>query len=224
MKIYTRAGDDGGTRLLAGGDRASKADDRVEALGAVDAVNAAIGWAVAVIVTEIRDGAGDLSEIADLLELVQNDLFVLGSHVAIPPLAPGGRTPRVPPLPVERVEQMEEWIDAAEEELPPLTQFILPGGTAASAALHLARTACRTAERRVARMAGRVATKGAASAMGSETAAARTGEDDGPVAPPSDAEVMRYLNRLSDLLFVTARLANRRAGRDDVVWRQFPLV
>lgn len=176
MKIYTRTGDRGETGLF-GGVRVPKNDPRVEAYGTVDEANAAIGLARAAGVAPEQDGQ---------LEAIQDDLFVLGAELACDPSkADKLRTPRIG---AERITELERWIDAAEEGLPPLSQFILPGGCPAAAALHLARTVSRRAERRVLDL-----------------------EDVRP-------EIVMYLNRLSDLLFVLARQANRWAEVDDVPW------
>ncbi len=183
MKIYTRTGDDGGTALFGGG-RVRKHDDRVEAYGSVDELNSVLGWALAQL--------GDES-LRERLGVVQHDLFTIGSQLATPP-AEGNRVrPEVPLLPLERVGAMERWMDEAEEELPPLRAFVLPGGDPGAAALHVARTVCRRAERAVVRLA-----------------------EDQPV----DADIVTYLNRLSDLLFVCARLVNHRTGTGDVEWQK----
>ena len=181
-KVYTKTGDDG-TTALVGGVRVSKADPRVEAYGAVDEANACIGLAV---VAAEGAGAGD---IADLLRSVQHDLFDAGADLATP-VAPGeGRTLRVTPAQTERLERA---IDTHNTGLSALRSFVLPGGSAPAAALHLARTVVRRAERRaVALLAQEPKT--------------------------TSAEVVRYLNRLSDLLFVLGRVANARAG-GDVLW------
>lgn len=185
MKIYTRTGDRGETGLFGGG-RVAKDDRRVEAYGAVDELNAVIGLA---IVRLADDGE---QEIADRLRLVQADLFNVGAHLATPGRTEGGRAAaHVPDLPEGRVAEMEGWIDAAESELEPLRVFILPGGGEAAARLHVARTVCRRAERRVI-------------SLGRESLV--------------DDRVVVYLNRLSDLLFTLARLANRRHGTPDVPW------
>ena len=181
MKIYTRTGDTGDTALFGGG-RVPKDHPRVVAYGAVDELNSVLGWAL----TEIAPGAT-----ADRLARVQHDLFTLGSDLATPPARPGRRRPVTPPLPSARIAEMEGWMDEMDAQLPALERFILPGGAPAAAALHVARTVCRRAERAVVAL-------GAAEA----------------VAP----DVVAYLNRLSDLLFVCARLENARAGRGDVPW------
>jgi len=181
MKIYTRAGDDGGTALF-GGRRVPKSHLRVMAYGTVDELNASLGWAA----TQV----GDLV-VRERIETVQHDLFALGSSLATPPPEEGRRRPETPPVPSGRIAEMERWIDEADEDLPALTAFVLPGGSAGAAALHVARTVCRRAERGVVGLAG---------------------------VEEVDATVIPYLNRLSDLLFTFARLENLRAGRGDVAW------
>lgn len=141
-------------------------------------------------IASLRDD--DEQQIAARLETVQADLFGLGAHLATPSAEDGGRaTAHLPDLPDRRVAEMEGWIDEAEAELEPLKVFILPGGGESAARLHHARTVCRRAERRVITLARDVRL---------------------------DDLVIVYLNRLSDLLFTLARLANRRAGTDDVPW------
>ncbi len=181
MKIYTRTGDAGETALFGGG-RVKKAHPRVHAYGTVDELNSVLGLALA------RMAPGPSR---DRLGQVQHDLFALGAVLATPPPAGSRRRPATPDLPVERVEEMERWIDEADEVLEPLRQFILPGGTEAAAALHVARTVCRRAEREVVEL----------------------GHDE-----PLESDIVTYLNRLSDLLFSLARLENRRAGVPDVIW------
>lgn len=180
MKIYTRRGDQGETGLFGGG-RVGKDHHRVEAYGAVDELNAFLGRALA----ELED-----DEIRDRLEGVQHDLFTLGARLATP--EEGEASPSLPSLPEERIASMEAWIDEADQELPELRAFVLPGGSRGAAALHVCRTVCRRAERRVAHLAG---------------------------VEALDEDILRYLNRLSDLFFVLARLANLRADRGDVEWR-----
>jgi cob(I)alamin adenosyltransferase len=182
MKIYTRTGDAGETGLFGGG-RVGKDAERVDAYGEVDELNAVLGVAISLC----RD-----EEISVLLRELQRDLFILGAILASPAAEEGGRaSAHVPELDPARIEAMERSIDAAEEELPQLRNFILPGGDAGAAALHLARTVCRRAERRVVALAREVALPGT---------------------------VLPYLNRLSDLLFTLARLANRRAGVEELPW------
>lgn len=181
-KIYTRTGDDGTTGLVDG-SRLPKHHARMEAIGAVDEANCAIGLAV-VALGDDPTGA--------LLRRVQNDLFDLGADLATP-LADGGDF-APSEMVLRMVESQTAWlesaIDDANERLEPLTSFILPGGSEAAARLHIARASARRAERSVVAMAAEV-----------------------PVNPAASA----YINRLSDLLFVLARLAND-GGRDDVLW------
>ena len=180
MKIYTRTGDKGDTGLFGGG-RVPKNSPRVAAYGDVDELNAVLGVALAQL---------DDAEIARRIEILQSDLFVIGSHLATPAVT-RGRTPNLPAYRSERIAEMEGWIDRAEEELAPLRNFILPGGSTGGAALHHARTVCRRAERSVVALAA-----------------------DEPV----DEFVIVFLNRLSDLLFDFARLANHRAGTAERIW------
>lgn len=179
-RIYTRSGDAGQTRL-ATGQTVSKADLRVEAYGAVDETNACIGMA-----RLHAEGALDAT-----LGRIQNELFDLGADLAAPP-KPGEVEGSVLRVSDAQVERLEREIDGMNAELPPLASFVLPGGAPAAAALHLARTICRRAERCAVRLA-------------------EAGE---PVSAPA----MRYLNRLSDLLFVAARFANDR-GAAEVFWK-----
>ncbi len=185
MKIYTRTGDRGETGLF-GGQRVAKDHARVDGYGEVDELNAVLGLAVVQLRAERQE------ELAQRLQHIQADLFTVGAHLATPGPEDGGReSSYLPALPTERVAEMEGWIDAADEELEPLRSFILPGGGEAAARLHLARTVCRRAERRVIALAR---------------------EAHIPEAP------LVYLNRLSDLLFTLARLANHRSGVGDVAW------
>jgi cob(I)alamin adenosyltransferase len=184
MKIYTKAGDDGSTGLI-GGQRVRKSDVRIDCVGAVDEVNASLGWCAAATGAD----PAAVSAVSSQLRQIQNDLFVIGSHLALADGATAGAS--LPPLDESIVARLETEIDGAERDLPPLRNFILPGGTEPAARLHLARTVCRRAERRVVSFAL-----------------------DRPVA----AVIVTYLNRLSDWLFVQARLANHRAGVADVPW------
>ena len=179
MKIYTKAGDDGTTGLLGSG-RVAKDDPRIEAYGTVDELNAALGVARA---------AGLDPEADALLARLQDDLFAVGSALADPD--PPGRS--TAPSTPEHAATPGGAIDELEASSPPLTQFILPGGSPAAAQLHLARTVCRRAERLVVRLA----------------------HQPGEHVP---ADVIVYLNRLSDFLFVLARAVNQRAGVADVPW------
>jgi cob(I)alamin adenosyltransferase len=180
-RIYTRAGDGGETRLSTG-EKVSKASGRVEAYGGVDELNAAIGVA--------RVHTRESVELDPILARIQNDLFDLGADLATPERRAGA--PRALRIVASQVERLEAEIDALNAHLSALTSFVLPGGSAASAALHLARTVCRRAER-------------FAVAFASVDGAA------------THAEALRYLNRLSDLLFVAARFANDM-GAGDVLW------
>jgi cob(I)alamin adenosyltransferase len=182
MKIYTKTGDDGTTGLFGGG-RVKKTAARVEAYGTVDELNAFLGAARA-------HGLGELA--ADVLARVQVDLFTLGAELACVPGKEGKLS--LPLLTAADAERLERAIDAGEAKLAPLTTFILPGGSVAAAALHVARTVCRRAERAVLAI------------------------DD---APARD-ELVVYLNRLSDLLFVLARVANVEEGVADVPWVPHP--
>ncbi|MBV8683212.1 MAG: cob(I)yrinic acid a,c-diamide adenosyltransferase [Caulobacteraceae bacterium] len=180
-KIYTRTGDAGRTRLVTG-ETVGKASPRVAAYGETDELNAVLGLAR----LELKD-----EPVLDaILARTQNDLFDLGADLATP-AGPADRSDlRIVPAQVTRLEAE---IDALNADLEPLTSFVLPGGSRASAHLHLARTVCRRAER----------------------AASAFAEAEGGLGV--HAEAVRYLNRLSDLLFVAARWANDR-GRADVLW------
>lgn len=180
-RIYTKTGDDGTTGLL-GADRLGKDDPRIAAYGTVDELNAVIG------VARAADGLGP--ELDRTLARVQEDLFAVGAALADPD--PGG--PFHESLPEDAAGRLEREIDASEAGLPPLTHFILPGGSRPAAQLHLARTVCRRAEREVVALAHRP----------------------GQHVP---TPILVYLNRLSDLLFVLARRANHEAGVADVPWR-----
>ena len=181
MKIYTRTGDGGDTGLFGGG-RVPKHHPRVAAYGDVDELNSAIGVARAAPPTDLAD---------PLLESIQRDLFALGGHLATPDPGKVRRALARAELSATRVEEFERAIDAADAELPPLRAFVLPAGAPKAAALHLARTVCRRAERSVVGLAA------------------------AEEVPPL---FLTYLNRLSDLLFALARLANHRDGRGDVTW------
>jgi len=181
-RIYTRAGDAGSTRL-ATGQTVSKADRRVETYGAVDETNACLGLA--------RVHAQGSAQLDAILARIQNELFDLGADLA-QPARPGEAEGSILRILDSQVARLEAEIDGLNAELPPLQSFVLPGGTAAAAALHLARTVCRRAEREAVRLV-------------------EAGE---PVSGPA----LRYLNRLSDLLFVAARYANDR-GAAEVFWQ-----
>lgn len=180
-RIYTRTGDSGTTGLFGGG-RVSKDDVRVEAYGEVDELNACVGFVIA---------SCDSEWTRTRLIAIQSDLFAIGAHLATPPAADGRRQPHLPEVPTARIAEMEAWMDNASEKLEPLRAFILPGGTSCAAALHLARTVARRAERRAISLA--------------------TGSAVHP-------DIITYLNRVSDFLFVAARLENHEAGIADSPW------
>ena len=177
MKIYTKTGDAGETSLFDN-TRVSKADARVDAYGEVDELNACLGAARA---------AGVDEDVAAVLESIQKDLFALGSRLADPSARIAARVVKAAITDAD-IERLEATIDRLETEIPPLRRFILPGGALAGSLLHLARTVCRRAERRVI-------------ALGA-------GE---PI-------LVVYLNRLSDLLFVMARAVNHRAKAPEIEW------
>ena len=181
MRIYTRTGDRGDTGLFGGG-RVSKDHGRVEAYGAVDELNAVLGAACSVERVPWVD---------EIIVRVQRDLFSLGALLATPNPDKVRQQLEKARIDDARIAQLEGAIDDGEGELEPLSAFILPGGTAKAAWLHVARTVCRRAERRVI-------------ALQRET-------DIPPI-------IVIYLNRLSDLLFVLARVANRRGGAGEVTW------
>ena len=181
LKIYTRTGDEGDTGLFGGG-RVSKDHPRVVAYGDIDELNAVIGQARSVEM---------MPRIDEVLAPIQRDLFSIGALLATPDLDKMREQLAKALISDERIAQMEQSIDDGEAELEPLKAFIMPGGTQKAAALHVARTVCRRAERAVIRL-------------------------------QHDVEIPQmviiYLNRLSDLLFVLARVANRRAGAGEVTW------
>lgn len=178
MRIYTKTGDDGTTGLL-GGQRVSKDSPRVEAYGSVDELNAHLGLAIAQMPTHER--------FRQMLQQAQNDLFVVGAELAVPV----GKKPVIAPLSEGHVLTIERYIDEVEEQLQPLRHFILPGGTVAAATLHVARTVCRRAERRVVSLFH---------------------------VEPGNPYIVTYLNRLGDLLFVMARAVNAAEGVEDIIW------
>jgi cob(I)alamin adenosyltransferase len=182
LKIYTRKGDAGDTSLF-GGERVHKDNIRVAAYGTVDELNSLLGLAIAGLPQEMHDWR-------DPLLTIQFDCFVLGSILATP--AAGEAKPaHIPDLPAARVTELEGWIDRLDEGLPELKAFVLPGGSEAAALIHLARSVCRRAERRVVRLTQ---------------------------TEPVEPVILMYLNRLSDLLFTLARAANARQGVADAEW------
>lgn len=178
-KIYTRTGDDG-TTGLGDGSRVPKTAPRINAYGVVDELNAAIGF----VLTQQPS-----AELAGVLREIQNELFHCGADLCIPEHAKGaGRGPKIEP---RHIEALETLMDRLNESLPALTNFVLPGGTASAAALHVARTICRRAERDVLRLAA---------------------------IERMNPRVIEYLNRLSDALFVMARRENQLAGVAEPLW------
>jgi len=179
MKIYTKKGDQGQTSLFGGGSY-SKDDGRIEAYGTVDELNSVVGCASAELGTE--------QDLKDLLLKVQGQLFMLGAELAtVQPTAEMKRGF----LQKAHAQALEAQIDEWEKSLPPLKQFILPGGSRAASFLHLARTVCRRAERRLVSLSKNVELR---------------------------PELLVYMNRLSDWIFVLSREVNRRAKISDVLW------
>ncbi|MHB8902754.1 MAG: cob(I)yrinic acid a,c-diamide adenosyltransferase [Thermoguttaceae bacterium] len=180
-KIYTRTGDQGETGLFLG-PRVGKDMPRIEVLGTLDELNALLG---------ATRSAGLPAEIDAVLGRVQNELFALGAEIS----APNPSLLRIQRLERRHVESLEQDIDRFSENLPPLADFILPGGAPAAAGLHLARTVCRRSERRLVTLLREI---------------------------PEEVSLvlLAYLNRLADLLFVLARSANLVAGCPDTLWRK----
>jgi cob(I)alamin adenosyltransferase len=181
MKIYTRTGDRGDTSLFGAG-RVPKDHPRVAAYGDVDELNSVLGLVRATEPADFFD---------PLLQSIQRDLFSIGGQLAAPDPAPVAKALAKANLSTDRVSEFERVIDESETQLPPLRAFVLPAGGPKAAALHLARTVCRRAERSVVHLAHESEIPGI---------------------------FIVYLNRLSDLLFTLARLANHRAGVGDVTW------
>ncbi|MEM7586708.1 MAG: cob(I)yrinic acid a,c-diamide adenosyltransferase [Acidobacteriota bacterium] len=181
-KVYTRTGDDGSTGLV-GGQRVPKESLRVSAYGTVDETSSHIGVALA---------TGLCERLRTPMLRIQNDLFHLGSDLAI--LEEDKQRFEVPQIEQRHIDFLEQLIDSLQESLEPLANFILPGGSAGAAHLHVARTVCRRAER--------------------EVIALSREEGIGAFA-------VRYLNRLSDLLFVAARIENLEQGVSDVLWDSY---
>ena len=179
MKIYTRTGDSGDTALFDG-TRVPKSDGRVAAYGDLDELNAWLGFVCAHL------PGGDVST---QLQQIQRDLFAVGARLADPSHRIAGRVTKAA-VSMEDVARLERWIDEFDAVIPPLRRFILAGGTPAGAALHVARTVCRRAER----------------------AMVQLGEG------AFENELLQYVNRLSDLLFTMARAVNHRAGIADLEW------
>ena len=196
-KVYTRTGD-GGTTRLVGGQELSKAHPRVETYGTVDELSAVIGLARTFSVNASK-GIPPLAELAEVLERVQHDLFVLAGELAT---LPGDHWEGMPHISQADVERLEALVDRFNAELPPLEEFILAGGGVVSAFLHQARTVCR----RVERQAVRLATESPSDPLESTRV---------------DAPLLRYLNRLADLLFVVARWAAQAMGERELTWQRY---
>jgi cob(I)alamin adenosyltransferase len=179
VKIYTRTGDDGDTGLFDG-TRVSKSDPRVAAYGDVDELNAWLGF--------VRASSDD-NDVTTMLEQIQRDLFGLGARLADPAKRIAERVTKAA-VGSGDIARLETWIDRLDSELPPLRRFILAGGSPTGAALHVARTVCRRAERSIV-------------ALGSDAI---------------EPELLVYVNRLSDLLFVMARAVNRRTAAPELEW------
>jgi cob(I)alamin adenosyltransferase len=181
LKIYTKTGDAGTTGLFGGG-RVPKDDDRVDAYGEIDELNACLGLARSIEL---------MPRIDEVLAPIQRDLFAIGAILATPDIEKMREQLAKARVDETRISQLEQSIDACDAELEPLKAFIIPGGTPKAAALHVARTVCRRAERRVIHLQHSV---------------------------QIPQLVIVYLNRLSDLLFSLARVANKRAGAGEVTW------
>jgi cob(I)alamin adenosyltransferase len=184
MKIYTKGGDKGETGLL-GGERVSKSSERIEAYGTIDELNSFIGLVIAEPVSK---------EVKELLITIQNQLFTLGSDLAAPP-GEKNRKYDVPRVPEEFFENTEKQIDKFDAKLKPLQNFILPGGSKASALLNVCRAICRRAERKVVKL----------------NTSEKVGEN-----------IIIFLNRLGDLFFVLARYENMISGIPDTIWKPGP--
>jgi len=180
-RIYTRTGDDGSTGLI-GGSRIKKNAARVNAYGDIDELNSHLGLC-ATLCEEKK-----LESLRSKIALIQNELFDMGSELACPS---GSSSPSIPVTLESQVTRLENWIDELNEKLPPLQSFVLPGGSALNAQLHIARCVCRRAERAIISLH--------------------------EVEPVSEA-VRHYVNRLSDLLFVMSRSVAAMTGTQEVLW------
>lgn len=178
MRIYTRTGDDGTTGLF-GGNRVPKDDLRIESYGTVDELNSFIGKLL-----EHKE----MSDHLDFFRGIQADLFTIGSHLATVDEKMKGK---LPSLNSNAIENFEKWMDEANEKVPQLRNFLLPGGHSSVADAHVARSVCRRAERRVVALS---------------------------LVDSIDSEIVKYLNRLSDLLFTTARLLSHISNTDEIEW------
>jgi cob(I)alamin adenosyltransferase len=189
MKIYTGSGDRGKTGLFSG-ERVPKDNERIEAYGDVDELNSVIGALIAALPRKSE-------KLRPELENIQSDLFHIGAWLATTPGAPAAAA--LKPIDPDGAERLERRIDRIEETLTPLTGFILPGGSPGAAWAHIARTVCRRAERRVARLSGDMAPAESAAQLN---------------------RALVYLNRLSDYFFVLARHINRRQNIEDASWKR----
>jgi cob(I)alamin adenosyltransferase len=187
MKIYTATGDKGRTSLFSG-ERIAKDDARIEAYGAVDELNAIVGAVMAAL-----PEAPQSAELHGQLSQVQSDLFQVGAWLATTPDSPS--TAHLPPMTSDSWQRLEMLIDAIQSELGELNAFILPGGHPSAGWAHMARTACRRAERRAVALAGSSDTR-----------------------PVSVENILAYMNRLSDYFFVLARYCNHLAGVEEITW------
>lgn len=183
MPIYTKKGDKGRTEIL-GGKRVCKCCVEMEAIGEIDELNAVIGIAKGFLKNSKLRG---IKNVVQMLEEIQNDLFVIGSNIAGAQTGLAG----VPKLDSKKVLTLEKWIDEMDNDLPELSHFILPGGDLASAQIFFARAVCRRAERRIIKMEEKY---------------------------KLDQEIKKYINRLSDYLFVLGRWVNIRSGEKELKW------
>ena len=179
MRIYTRTGDDGTTGLF-GGNRVPKDDLRIESYGTVDELNSFIG--------RLLENE-EMSDHIEFFRSIQSELFSIGSHLAT---VDDKMREKLPSLSPKAIENFEKWMDNANETLPKLKNFLLPGGHQSVADAHVARSVCRRAERRVVALS---------------------------LVEPVDPAIIKYLNRLSDLLFTTARLLSFLSNTDEIEWK-----
>ena len=188
-KVYTKTGDKGSTRLV-GGREVSKGERRIEAYGTVDELNAIVG--LARTFNQASTACEDVvMQIEQMLETVQNDLFCVGADLAT---LPEDRWEGMDRIETSDITKLEGWIDTLNEELPPLKDFILPGGGPVGAFLHQARTVCRRAERELVRL--------------------------GDAEPETLDPALPYLNRLSDYFFVLGRWAARGLNEPEYIWKR----
>lgn len=185
-RLYTRKGD-GGETVLFDGTPVRKDDDRVRAYGAVDELNAQVGMAAAM--ARRRSGEEGMQSLHERLVVIQHELFAVGAELATPSDSP--KRGRVPAVTGKQAGRLEAWIDEASAAAGPLREFVLPGGDELACQLHVCRTVCRRAERRVVKSGAR---------------------------EPVNPQVLAYVNRLSDLFFAWARMVNHAAGVGDQVW------